>query len=358
MTLITKRISGIEYLYYQDNVKLDKKNKVVSTFIGRRDLEGPDLKKAKIEALFRHMTNIYKVASLIENVPYHSERVPIDNSTFEYIKLCYTIMTKSMLPQEIQEFEQDIFVRYVHGSTSIEGNTLSVGETYSVLIYNLTPKNKPVNEVVEVRNYKKAKDYLDAYNGNINTTLIKTIHKIIMNNVLENGQKIEIGKFRATPRGIRGVKHSRPGMIASHIQELNEWYENSIKNNVHPIEIASIYHHRFEQIHPFYDGNGRVGRALLDLILKKNGFPTIYITKNERSLYLNALHEGDFGNYEPLIKLVIERILWTFSKLFVKTELYKMLQSRQLEELYTIFSDSETYQTILEQLKNLEKSED
>jgi Fic family protein len=124
------------------------------------------------------------------------------------------------------------------------------------------------------------------------------------------------------------------------------------------IEIASVYHHRFEQIHPFHDGNGRVGRALLDLILKKNDFPTIYITRNERSSYLNALREGDFGNYEPLINLVIERIFWTFSKLFVKTELYKVIQSRQFKEVYTSVSDSETYQTVLEQLKNIEKIEE
>lgn len=82
-----------------------------------------------------------------------------------------------------------------------------------------------------------------------------------------------------------------------------------------------------------------MGRALLDLILKKNDFPTIYITRNERSSYLNALREGDFGNYEPLINLVIERIFWTFSKLFVKTELYKVIQSRQFKEVYTSVSD-------------------
>jgi Fic family protein len=358
MTLISKLISGNEYLYYQDNVKNGGKNKVISTFIGRKNLGGQELINAKGKALLKHMVDVYRAASLIQKAPYHSVRSKIDNDELEFIKFLNQVAVKSLSINQVQEFEQEIFVRYVHGTTSIEGNSLSLGETESILIDDLTPQNKPVNEVIEIHNYIMAKAFLDGYKGDINTKLIKKVHKIIMNNILENGKPIETGKFRTAIRGIRGVKHSKPEDIESHVEELNEWYEMSINSNLHPIEIASVYHHRFEQIHPFFDGNGRVGRAILDFILKRHGFPTIYITKKERSTYLNALSEGDYGNHEPIISFILGRIKWTFIKLFLKTDIYKLMQTDKFAEFARAITDDDVMKKTLEALKEIEEDED
>ncbi|MGC1135326.1 MAG: hypothetical protein WA941_21030, partial [Nitrososphaeraceae archaeon] len=226
MTLVTKRITGIDYLYYQQNVKVENRNKVITTFIGRKDLGGQELKQAKQVALLNHSINLYKETSLIKNVNYHSERAKIDNDFFEYIRVLYGIVVNSMDPQEIREYEVDIFTRYVHGTTSIEGNPLSLGETQTVLIDNLTPQYKGVDEVISIHNYKLAKNYLDGYNGNINLTSIKRIHKILMNNVEGNGIQIEAGKLRTSrARGIPGVRHPKPEEIELELRNLNEWYE-------------------------------------------------------------------------------------------------------------------------------------
>lgn len=311
-------------------MKVENRNKVITKFIGRKDLSGQELKQAKQVALLNHSINLYKETSLIKNVNYHSERAKIDNDFFEYIRVLYGIVINSMDPQEIREYEIDIFTRYVHGTTSIEGNPLSLGETQTVLIDNLTPQYKGVDEVISIHNYKLAKHYLDGYNGNINLTLIKRIHKILMNNVEENGIQIEAGKLRTSrARGISGVRHPKPEEIELELRNLNEWYEDSVKKNLHPIELVSVYHHRLEKIHPFFEGNGRVGRSLLDLMFKRNGFPSICITKKERDSYLNALQEGDNENYEPLIKFIVERILWTLTRAFLKSVLYEFIKSEE-----------------------------
>jgi len=70
-----------------------------------------------------------------------------------------------------------------------------------------------------------------------------------------------------------------------------------------PIELAAIFHARFELICPFLDFNGRVGRHILNLMLMREGFPTTYILPNRHTIYLNALQEADFFNYRNIVNL-------------------------------------------------------
>jgi Fic family protein len=180
-----------------------------------------------------------------------------------------------------------------------------------------------------------------------------------MNNVLdENDNLVQIGKYRNTLRGIRGVKHSRPDQIKQDIIDLNKWYDDKTRSKLQPLEIAAIYHHRFEQIHPFHDGNGRVGRALLDLILKRNGFPPIYITRKERSVYLSALQEADYSNFQPLVDLLIARMVWTFNKLLIKTDIYSKIKSEEFGRLFGKLVDNDLYKMYMQEMKIVEEPED
>jgi hypothetical protein len=111
-------------------------------------------------------------------------------------------------------------------------------------------------------------------------------------------------------------------------------------------------------VHPFHEGNGRVGRALLDLMLKRNRFPPIYITKKERSIYLNALGEGDYENYEPLIKFIVDRILWTLTRVFLKSVLYTFIKSEEFRCFFGTYTETEMYQTFMQKLKIIEGDED
>ena len=92
--------------------------------------------------------------------------------------------------------------------------------------------------------------------------------------------------------------------------ELVQWY-NSVRQNVkiHPVVLAAIVHHRFVEIHPFDDGNGRVARMLMNLILIKNKFPSAIIKQDKREEYYAALKQADTKEYESLIEFVAESVL-------------------------------------------------
>ena len=78
--------------------------------------------------------------------------------------------------------------------------------------------------------------------------------------------------------------------ITNLLKELIQWY-NDYKNKYHPILLAAVIHNQFENIHPFQDGNGRVGRLLLNFILIKNKYPPINISLEDRAGYYQTLQE-------------------------------------------------------------------
>jgi len=76
---------------------------------------------------------------------------------------------------------------------------------------------------------------------------------------------------------------------------LLDWYKDSKKKNLHPLNLAADFHQRFEVIHPFEDGNGRVGRLLFDWILFDYNYPPILFLYQNRQKYFNALNQADEG---------------------------------------------------------------
>jgi Fic family protein len=104
---------------------------------------------------------------------------------------------------------------------------------------------------------------------------------------LRTGKLVKAGQFRTERASIKDVWYepSPPELIEQRIRYLLGYHRNLVKNNVHPIERASIFHQKFEEIHPFEDGNGRVGREILNFMLRQYNFPEIYITPRQSSEY-------------------------------------------------------------------------
>ena len=93
---------------------------------------------------------------------------------------------------------------------------------------------------------------------------------------------------------VRSVKVAVPAAIPA---DLDDWSQSTRKlNDRHPVVHAAIHHAWFERIHPFTDGNGRVGRLLLDFMLLQRGYPPAVIPKAQRPRYLRALELADDGN--------------------------------------------------------------
>ncbi len=197
---------------------------------------------------------------------------------------------------------------FTYDSTTIEGNSLTLQETARLLFEGIVPPNKPLREVHEVLNHKKAFDYILGHKGDIEKELICELHKIIVANTLRSELIQQIGKYRNVQVYIRGVSWfpPKPSEVHSKMSSLLSWYTKN-KKKLHPLILASYFHTEFEKIHPFVDGNGRIGRLLLNFILHKNKYPMINIPNSIKHKYYNALEKAQLKNdLRSFVKLLLD----------------------------------------------------
>ncbi|MEM9259574.1 MAG: Fic family protein, partial [Bacteroidota bacterium] len=126
---------------------------------------------------------------------------------------------------------------------------------------------------------------------------------------------IHVGRYKQEPNHVvtpKGDKHyyAEPSAVPGLMAELMDWYEQiEQERTVHPLLAASIFHHEFVAIHPFDDGNGRMGRILMNFALMRGGYPIAVVPVDDRLQYYKALQAADDGNYAPLVEFLGER-LW------------------------------------------------
>lgn len=363
MTLVTKIIKGLQYYYFQDSVKLDGKNKIITTCVCRTDIAGQKLIEEKNASLLKHFVKILKINSLIEKKQYTFEFITgadleTLNDTLDSIRFTFTNSKKLLSSQELDDFEKIFFIKYVYGTTAIEGNTLTEKEAYQLLETDLTPKNKTVNETFEVSNYNHVREYTAKCSGNITEKMILQIHKFLMTGVRGYNEKlINAGEYRTGKAILLGIEYTPPPpeMISTQLRFLIAEYTSKLNDGIHPLEAASYFHQKFEEIHPFQDGNGRVGRELLNYMLTKEDFPSIYITPKHRSDYLDALQEGNKGEYSSLFYFLLIRLSATIEYLFAKTSLYSLLENNDVKALAKEFGGGGMYDDFI---KIIQKAKD
>ena len=220
-------------------------------------------------------------------------------------------------------------IDFTFNSTAIEGNTFTYQETKVLLLDGITIGGKTIREHLEIINHKEAIDYIEELSKRKLTELRRTdifnIHSIIL-------QKIDpenAGKYRKVPVYVllkNGEKHifCDPLLINDEMDNYFKWLF-SVKKE-HPVIIAAEAHTRFVSIHPFIDGNGRVGRLILNLVLLQNGYVPVIIKNDKRVNYLDALeawqnrNEKDhfynvIADYEKeslevYLKTIKDKIIW------------------------------------------------
>ena len=194
------------------------------------------------------------------------------------------------------DYLDDLLVRTAHHSTAIEGNTLTQGEVKSILIDGYIPRAMNLRELNEVINYKSFMQYIRDNLDNLpplSLELIKKIHFLLCQNAIDG----IAGTFKTIPNMIIGASFTptQPYMV---ITELQEWILNleaqlEIQTKEGIIEAICRQHIAFEHIHPFSDGNGRVGRALMVYICLQKGIAPIVVTKEDKAEYIRYLNTAD-----------------------------------------------------------------
>jgi len=173
---------------------------------------------------------------------------------------------------------------------------------------NISVEGKNIDEIKEIQNLKASKKIIDKF-PEITETTIKKIHTAIM-----NGFKNKIpGKYREIPIYVIGSDVKRPNYkeMPNKMKLFVDWY-NKNKDKIHPIELTSIMHVWFEYLHPFIDGNGRVGREILNLILLKHNYPYVIINLKNKNKYfsvLENLHSFGFKEYYKFSAFVYDLLI-------------------------------------------------
>ena len=169
-------------------------------------------------------------------------------------------------------------------------------------------KIKSLREINEVVNHKKAFDFILNHKKDISKELILQLHKLVVQNTLRPELENQIGKYRALQVYIRGTEWlpPKPEEVSREMGSLLSWYSKN-KMVLHPLILAAYFHSAFKTIHPFVDGNGRVGRLLMNLILHINKYPMINIPNKKKHIYYKSLEDAQLkGDLSSLVKFLFD----------------------------------------------------
>lgn len=198
---------------------------------------------------------------------------------------------------------------FTFNTNAIEGSELTNNEVKKIIEENKWPKEKSKEDIAEAYGVDEAIKFIRETKEHISLNLIRKIHKIVFKN-----SKTFAGEFRK--KGEEGVVRTSSGIIVhegapqtrihSLLKDLIFWY-NKHKDKYPALILASVVHNQFENIHPFADGNGRVGRILLNNILIKNSLPPINISLQNRIEYYKTLQEYEKNkNLRPTLEFLIK----------------------------------------------------
>ena len=275
MRIIKRKQANKEYYYiqhsYRKNHKVITKQKYLGTEIPK---EIEDIKKQIEREIKKHLYQ--QLENIKEKFHKEWERTP------ETIK---------------EKQKQEIAITFTYNTNAIEGSTITLEETREIVKDQLSP-NKPLRDVKETEKHYKIFLQMLQNKEEITNELILKWHKQIFE---ETKEEIS-GKYREYLVRVGNY-------LAPDWQDVKKLMNRLIKytntERINEVELAAITHYRFEKIHPFGDGNGRIGRLLLNYILWHNKYPMIIIEKRKRKAYYKALNKNEEEFVKYFIKLYL-----------------------------------------------------
>lgn len=233
-------------------------------------------------------------------------------SDIKRLKKEYDLLSagKESLLQIIEEAE---LPELVYNSNAIENSTLTLKETEKILLEQSTMREVSIRELFEAKNLARVVDYLRSkpdYKINIENILL--LHQMLLGGINDNFA----GRFRKADEYVRVGTHIAPAPenIQGLLNSLLGDYDNSFEEYF--LDSIARFHLEFEMIHPFCDGNGRIGRLLVNLQLAKFGFPPIIIrNKSKKSEYYPLFKKyEDSKNYIGMTNLLTLSVIESLNK--------------------------------------------
>ena len=195
----------------------------------------------------------------------------------------------------------------VYNSNAIENSTLTLDETEKILLHQAIPPHHSRREIFEATNLAAVSEYL-AKKVKDKTPVTEKLLCLVHGTLLSHIDNEIAGRLRVKGEYVRVGRHIAPP--PEHVPRLiKELLQNYNSEETHPLERITHFHTEFERIHPFCDGNGRVGRAILNYQLKIHGFPPIIIQNKEKQEYYKSLVEYENNRKTQLFEKIIGLLL-------------------------------------------------
>ncbi|PKQ10138.1 MAG: Fic family protein [Actinobacteria bacterium HGW-Actinobacteria-9] len=231
-------------------------------------------------------------------------------------------------PVEARQLWDDVWHLEAHHSTALEGNTLVLREVEQLLSEGRAVGSKELKDYMEVLGYSEAARWVYEQgvapgefeqHDLVTVTEVRHVHELAMSKAWEVAPHPDAysdgapGSFRRHDirpfaGGVKPPIHPHaPAGVASWVDQVNQFGRTLSDGGLSIVEVPEALariHADFECLHPFIDGNGRVGRLLLNLILTRLGWPPIVIFKEQRRRYMAALDRADHGDHGPLAEII------------------------------------------------------
>ncbi|TET89141.1 MAG: Fic family protein [Methanomassiliicoccales archaeon] len=226
------------------------------------------------------------------------------------LELRQSLLTRTPLPALPESVWKRIGALNTWGTNAIEGNTLTWRDVERVLLEQRSVGNRPISDVLETLQHEAAfRGLTQQLEAPIRLQIVLKLHETVFRGIYPDA-----GHWRRVNVRITGSTHTPPRaekVVTAMASWEEEYTERDLKGEP-TFGLASWMHHRFEAIHPFTDGNGRIGRLLLNLHFLKHSWPPVHVLPPDRSRYVHALesgHSGDLSELEAFLKIAAARSL-------------------------------------------------
>lgn len=178
-------------------------------------------------------------------------------------------------------------------SCAIEGNSYSVDDTRALKELNLgfTPQGKTLAETMEMLDHLHAYEYMESHlDESLTEDFIKHLHFLLTEHTmgyLHEGAKA--GEYTDTDMCAGDTIFGDHEELVAHVPDLLRSTEAALSRGLPPMEVVARFHGFFEHLHPFRDGNGRLGRLLVNFLLLRAGLPVLIIPLEKRAAYIDCL---------------------------------------------------------------------
>lgn len=216
--------------------------------------------------------------------------------------------------QSVQaSIDRKFMLEFNYNSNHIEGNTLTYGQTELLLLFGQVDSDAKMSDLEEMKAHnvclKMIQEESKAVERPLTECFIRELHNTLLRDDYEvrkqdnNGNElryiVHAGKYKTRPNSVitltgERFEYASPEETPALMSDLIAWYNDTVqKNELSPIELASLFHYRYIRIHPFEDGNGRIARLLVNYILHRANYPMIIIRSDEKDKYLTVLNQCD-----------------------------------------------------------------